>query len=791
MATPRVTVDETLALSRVTVTDTAPRVAVSESGSTTGIAVTATGEVVAVTLSQSAAGVSSVNGQSGVVTGIATTAGVASSIAAIDFPVDSVNGATGTVVLTTSNISEGSNLYYTNDRFNTQLATKSTTNLSEGTNLYYTDGRVDTRLASKTTDNLTEGSTNLYFTNQRAIDAIGGSTATITPSRWDSPYTQNTYTRGYAAWAAGGTNNFSISNIASANDLTALNVSGFSTHTQPLQKWTASSSTVASMSTAGVLTANSLSLTTYPTTSNISEGTNLYYTNDRADARVAIGIANLVDSAPSTLDTLNELANALGDDANFSTTITTALGTKLATADFTSTANTWIATKNTDAITEGSTNLYYTNARADARIGAASIDALSDVVITSAAAGQMIYYNGTAWVNSATVDSANLNRFSRTNAGTGNNAILALSRNRADAARAADSGPWLAFEYVGTDNTQATSLQNAMRSMYDTAGNHKLQLLQLPGNFTTPTVMAQFQRGNTFINNTSGGNMLLLTDTAATVRGNTTTITNNANTQTYATLAAGGITLSNITTLSGAGLHTASRTIVGTPGVAENRPSMNIQLIRSDQAAPADSDGTSFRYRVGGSNGTFYTVADLGATYRTSGDNIFAVNLANGDQTGSTFSGLTTFQSKITSTTIRAGTASGTTGGSSVNDIMVISDSQILNNRAHRNSITTGTVTEGSTYTPAATASNSISLTINTGSGTTVVDLINLTGQSTGGMYTIMIYNNAASGTPIQIKNTRINTNNLTSHTIPTGVRIMVTVYIVGDYAASEHLVVP
>jgi len=42
-----------------------------------------------------------------------------------------------------------------------------TTNLTEGTNLYYTDGRFDTRLASKSTSNLTEGS-NLYFTNARA-----------------------------------------------------------------------------------------------------------------------------------------------------------------------------------------------------------------------------------------------------------------------------------------------------------------------------------------------------------------------------------------------------------------------------------------------------------------------------------------------------------------------------------------------------------------------------------------------------------------------------------------------
>jgi len=42
---------------------------------------------------------------------------------------------------------------------------------------------------------------------------------------------------------------------------------------------------------------------------------------------VDVQVAALVDSAPTTLDTLNELAAALGDDANFSTTIVAQLGT--------------------------------------------------------------------------------------------------------------------------------------------------------------------------------------------------------------------------------------------------------------------------------------------------------------------------------------------------------------------------------------------------------------------------------------------------------------------------------
>jgi hypothetical protein len=46
------------------------------------------------------------------------------------------------------------------------------------------------------------------------------------------------------------------------------------------------------------------------------------------DAEVTAAINAVVDAAPGTLDTLNELAAALGDDPNYATTITTALGTK-------------------------------------------------------------------------------------------------------------------------------------------------------------------------------------------------------------------------------------------------------------------------------------------------------------------------------------------------------------------------------------------------------------------------------------------------------------------------------
>lgn len=53
-----------------------------------------------------------------------------------------------------------------------------------------------------------------------------------------------------------------------------------------------------------------------------------FITQDSVNSIVNDKISELVDSAPETLDTLNELAAALGDDPNFATTITNQIGSK-------------------------------------------------------------------------------------------------------------------------------------------------------------------------------------------------------------------------------------------------------------------------------------------------------------------------------------------------------------------------------------------------------------------------------------------------------------------------------
>ncbi len=78
---------------------------------------------------------------------------------------------------------DGKLLFWNNSTSNVEVKTATTSEVTEGTNLYYTDARFDSRLGSRTTDNLTEGTSNLYFTNSRAdVRADARITAVVTKS---------------------------------------------------------------------------------------------------------------------------------------------------------------------------------------------------------------------------------------------------------------------------------------------------------------------------------------------------------------------------------------------------------------------------------------------------------------------------------------------------------------------------------------------------------------------------------------------------------------------------------
>ena len=156
-------------------------------------------------------------------------------------------------------------------------------------------------------------------------------------------------------------------------------------------------------------------------TADIPEQTNLYYTDARADARISNAVlsalSNVHTAAPTdgqvlawdngnsrwapadrghtSTDTLTEgSSNLYYTNARARASIS--LGSAGAQAYNNSTGVLTIP-GTTDHITEGS-NEFYTNAKADARIAAASINALSDVNTSGIADGQVLMYNGSNFV---------------------------------------------------------------------------------------------------------------------------------------------------------------------------------------------------------------------------------------------------------------------------------------------------------------------------------------------------------------------------------------------------------
>jgi hypothetical protein len=337
---------------------------------------------------------------------------------------DSSNTFTPTVTLSpfdTDNLSEGSsNLYFTNERVDDRVASL----LQNGTGISFTYNDSSNTLtpvislSSFDTDNLSEGSSNLYHTTERVQDIVGamfssntetgitvsyedsdGTIDLVVATQSDNNFTttllnklnaiesnatadqtaseirtlvesasdSNVFTDadhskldGIEASATADQSDSEIKTAYENNSdtnaftdalLSKLNaIESGATADQTSEEIQDIVGAMFSSNTETGLTATYqdsdgtidlvVSLSSFDT-DNLSEGSsNLYYTDARVNSFlttnsyatqsfVNTAISNLVDSAPSTLDTLNELAAALGDDANFSTTTATSLGNRL------------------------------------------------------------------------------------------------------------------------------------------------------------------------------------------------------------------------------------------------------------------------------------------------------------------------------------------------------------------------------------------------------------------------------------------------------------------------------
>ena len=115
--------------------------------------------------------------------------------------------------------------------------------------------------------------------------------------------------------------------------------------------------------------------------------------SDRNTA-ISTAVDSLVDGAPDLLNTLNELAAAINDDANYTTTLTSALATKANSSDVATDIATAVSTASSDATTKADAAQAAAEATASAD-ATTKADAAQAAAEATAAAANTAQQNGT------------------------------------------------------------------------------------------------------------------------------------------------------------------------------------------------------------------------------------------------------------------------------------------------------------------------------------------------------------------------------------------------------------
>lgn len=296
----------------------------------------------------------------------------------------SVNGATGAVVLTTSDIAEGSNLYYTNARVASYLTT-SASNVITTTAIQ--NGAVTLSKLSN-------------IPNQTFLGNISGASAA--PA--------------VLSFGAGFTFDGTTVNTVSANDFFLNDLADVDLTTPPTTGAVLGYDSISGqwepITISSVISVNGLDGVVTLTTNNIAEGSNLYYTNSRVDTRIG---QTTIDALADVIKTgwaenkvwgFNAAGNTVPLDLaaiggiSFADLVDVSITAPVdgATIVWDQTTGKFIdgpvvSLTDTDDLPEGGYNLYYTTSRVDTRVSQLSIDQLADVNISGWATGEVLGFN--------------------------------------------------------------------------------------------------------------------------------------------------------------------------------------------------------------------------------------------------------------------------------------------------------------------------------------------------------------------------------------------------------------
>ena len=183
-----------------------------------------------------------------------------------------------------------------------------------------------------------------------------------------------------------------------------------------------------------------------------------------AGTAIATAVDGLVDGAPALLNTLNELAAAINDDANYSTTLTTALNGK---APLASPALTGVPTAPTAAADTNSTQIATTafaKGEADAAQAAAEATAAADAT-TKANAAQ------SAATTAAATDATTKANAAQSAATTAAATDATTKANAAQAAAEATASAANTAQQNGTTSFTAINYNSVAKQVAATTGN--------------------------------------------------------------------------------------------------------------------------------------------------------------------------------------------------------------------------------------------------------------------------------------------------------------------------------